>query len=50
MTTEDPLPEGVGRVPQWWMEITPINVLKFENLEEEFNNLMKSYNLNIKLN
>ena len=33
MTTEDPLPEGVGRVPQWWMEITPINVLKFEDEE-----------------
>ena len=33
MTTEDPLPEGVGRVPQWWMEITPINVLKIEDEE-----------------
>jgi hypothetical protein len=26
-----------------------IHILKFENIEEEFNNLMKQYNLNIKL-
>jgi hypothetical protein len=30
--------------------LTKINVLKFENLEEDFNNLMKKYNLNIRLN
>jgi hypothetical protein len=30
---EEPLPIGVGRLPEWWMEITPHNTLDLEQEE-----------------
>jgi hypothetical protein len=31
---EDPLPRGAARIPLWWMEITPHNVLDLEEDEQ----------------
>ena len=33
MSEEESLPKGVGRVPQWWMEITPHNTLDLDEDE-----------------